>query len=123
MTIMEAIAAIDEIKPNGYSADQKVAWLSTVDGMIYRQIIQTHKDDEGISWEGYNKDTPTETVLLAEPPYDELYQYWLQSKIEFANGEYAKYNNSAIRFNDAYSNYRNYYNSQHAPKSTYIKFW
>jgi uncharacterized OB-fold protein len=41
MTIMEAIHAIDSLKPNSYSESDKIRWLSTLDGLIKIEIIDT----------------------------------------------------------------------------------
>ena len=61
MTIIEAINRIDELKPNGYQQTDKVEWLSVLDGIIKRQIIDTHEDGDLVPFEGYNDDTPLDT--------------------------------------------------------------
>ena len=38
MTINEAIEMVDRLKPNQYEHEQKVGWLSKLDGMIYEEI-------------------------------------------------------------------------------------
>lgn len=123
MKIIDAIAYLDELKPNGYSTEMKIGWLSTLDGMVKKTVIDTHEDGEDIEFAGYDKDTDTDTVLLVPAPFDDIYLYWLQQKVELANGEYAKYNNSAMRFNDIFSEYRNWYNSQHMPKTAKINYF
>ncbi len=40
MTISEAIGAIDRLRPNQYSREEKVSWLSDLDGQIYTEILQ-----------------------------------------------------------------------------------
>ena len=46
-----------------------------------------------------------------------------QAKIDDANGEMTKYNNSAAKYNMYYQAYQNAYNRAHLPKSeaAYIK--
>jgi len=63
------------------------------------------------------------TVLLIEWPYDEIYRWYLEMKIDDANGEMTKYNNSAAKYNMYYQAYQNAYNRAHLPKSeaAYIK--
>ena len=39
------------------------------------------------------------TELLVYPPHDKLYRTYLLAMIDFANGEYTKYNNSIAMFN------------------------
>ena len=121
MTISEAIARHDSLKPNGYSQSEKIGWLSIVDGMIKNNIIDTHEGGEGITFNGYNDDTPLDTELIVKAPYDELYISWLSSKVDFFNGEIAKYNNNIIRYNDTLTAYTNHYNRTHMPKGKKIK--
>jgi hypothetical protein len=117
MTIMEAISRIDEIKPNSFSQNEKVYWLSTLDGMIKRDVIGTHEGGEDVVFNGYNEDTPISTELIVSAPYDILYIRWLESQIDYATSEYERYNSTATAFNDAYSIYVSYYNRTHMPIS------
>ena len=115
MTLAEAIYRIDEVKPNGCSQSEKIKWLSTLDGMIKTEIIDTHEGHEDITFRGYNDNTAEDTPLLVGAPYDDLYLKWLESRIDYTNGEYGKYNNSATAFNEIYSQYSRYYNRTHMP--------
>ena len=123
MTILEAVHKIDTVKPNSYTQPEKIKWLSTLDGIIKSEIIDTHEDGENVVYEGYDDDSNLDTELLAPPPYDDLYIRWLEARIDYANGEYAKYNNSMIAYNDAYSLFANYYNRHHRPKGNKFKFF
>lgn len=123
MTISEAIAKIDSLKPNGYSQTDKIGWLSLADGMIKNNVIDTHEGGEAITFNGYDDNTPLDTELIVKAPYDELYVSWLASKIDYFNGEYARYNNNIVRFNDTLSAYTNYYNRTHMPKGKSIKYF
>lgn len=115
MTIIEAITMIDSIKPNTYTQAQKIAWLSTLDEMIKKEIIDTHEGGEAVDFSGYGEDTNINDALLVPSPYDEIYIFWLESKIDYWNGERPKYNNSITMFNNAYSTYQEYYNRLHRP--------
>jgi hypothetical protein len=77
MTIIEAIHAIDSIKPNGYSQSDKVRWLSMLDGLVKAEIIDTH--------EGADK----ETAIIE---YIRNSEFLYQTKLE----EYAKVNEVSI---------------------------
>jgi hypothetical protein len=124
MTISEALTKIDELKPNGYSQNDKVSWLSTLDGMVFRQIFDTHEDSSIESFAGYNEFTSLSTELLITDPYaEECYMTWLEAKIDSANNEYTKYNNSIIRFTDAYRDFANDYNRHHIPKGKKIRYF
>ena len=43
MKIIEAINRIDSLKHNTYSNNEKLAWLSRLDSMVKRLIIDTHE--------------------------------------------------------------------------------
>ena len=117
MTIIEAINRIDLIKPNTFERLEKTRWLSTLDGIIKSMIIDTHEGGEAVEFKGYDAETDTTTVLLVPAPYDEIYLYWLESKIDYWNAEYARYQNSMIMYNTAYAAFEQYYNRTHRPLS------
>lgn len=123
MTIIEAINRIDLIKPNLYGQTDKIKWLSDLDGRIKSEIIDTHEGGENIVYEGYTEFTPYDTKLLASEQYDDLYIKWLESQIDYTNGEYQSYNNSVTAFNNLYSAFERYYNRQHMPKTLKLKFF
>lgn len=115
MTLMEALHRIDTIKPNSYSQIEKTKWLSSLDGIVKTEIIDMHEGGN-VTFNGYSDATSPTTELLVPAPYDDLYLFWLESKIDYWNGEVGKYNNSIAMFNEAYSNYERYYNRTHMPK-------
>ena len=123
MTIIEAINRLDKIKPNGYDQSDKVTWLSELDGMVKQTVTDTHEGGEDISFTGYDATTPLDTVLLIPSPYDSAYLDWLSAKIDFADGEYARYNNSMTRFNDTFLAFSRFYNRTYMPKGSKIKYF
>jgi len=123
MTIMQAISRIDEMKPNAYAQENKVDWLSTLDGMVKKQVIDHYEGSEDVEFNGYDKETDKNTVLLIPEPFTDVYVHWLESKIDYFDGEYNKYNNDAMQFNDMYSQYRNWYNSTHNAKGVQINYF
>lgn len=123
MKIIEAIQAVDTLKPNTYSELEKIQWLSKLDSTIKTEIIDTHDGADDITFNGYDENTSLETELLVKAPYDDIYVSWLESRIDYANGEYAKYNNSTTVFNTAYTSFERYYNKSHMPKGTKIQYF
>ncbi|MBO5463787.1 MAG: hypothetical protein J6A49_10805 [Clostridia bacterium] len=115
MTILEVLAKVNKLKPNGFEQTEKIDWLSTCEWNIKRDIIDTHEGYEKVAFTGFNETTPTDTVLIAPAPYDELYVRWLEAQIDYANGDIGRYNNSMALYNEAVSSYRNYYNRVHMP--------
>lgn len=115
MTIIEAINRIDVLKPNGYKQAEKVAWLSAFDGDVKMNIIDTHEGGGSVRFSGYGEDTPLTTDLLISAPYDEVYLFLLEAKIDYYDREFEKYNNAMAMFNTAYAEYEAYYNRAHMP--------
>ena len=123
MMIADAIEQIDNLKHNTYGQGEKIRWLSRVDSMVKRLIIDTHEGSEDVYFTGYDEDTDIETEMLVPAPFDELYLRWLEMQIDYANGEYSKYNNSAEMFNTSYQAYANHYNRTHMPIGKPMKFF
>lgn len=115
MTIIEAIQLVDDHKHNTYSQPDKIRWLSTLDGLVKSSLIDTHEGGDDIRFDGYTETTPPDTVLLVGAPHDQIYLRWLEAQIDYANGEYGKYNNAIELFNTEWSALRNHYNRTHMP--------
>lgn len=123
MKIIEAINQIDNLKHNTYSQRDKILWLSRLDSMVKRLIIDTHEGGEDVVFEGYTDTSDPETELLVPAPFDEIYLRWLEAQIDYANGEYGKYNNSILMYQAAYDGYANYYKRNHMPKGKKIRYF
>ena len=119
MTIKEAIETTDVMKPNMYTLYDKIKWLSDLDMQIKTEIIEVHESDAA-AFTGYTPGTDVDTKLLVSSPFDEIYLRWLEARIDYANAEYAKYNNSITAYNAAFSAYERYYNRTHMPKGQKI---
>lgn len=122
MTILDAIHQIDTLKPNTYTQEQKIRWLSTLDGVVKNEMIDTHEGGENITFEPYTVDTASKELLIPAP-YDEVYIRWLEAQIDYTNGEYNKYQNSMTMYNAAFSSFVRYYNRTHTPKGKKLKFF
>lgn len=117
MTIRQALELVDRLKPNQYGNADKLRWLSELDGAVYREILCCHSPALPV-FTGYTDETALdETVLLIGWPYDEIYRWYLEMKIDDANGEMTKYNNSAAKYNMYYQAFQNAYNREHLPKA------
>ena len=123
MKIIEAITKIDALKPNNYTPENKIAWLTVLDGVIKKEIIDTHEGGEAITFNGYDASTPTDTELLVPAPYDDIYVRWLEAQIDYSNADYGRYSNSMTMYNAAYSAYERYYNRNHMPLGKSFKYF
>jgi hypothetical protein len=52
-----------------------------------------------------------------------MYIRWLESQIDYYNGEIARYNNSMMMFQTAYDAYQRYYNRSHMPLGNSVKYF
>lgn len=123
MQIGEIIEEVDKLKPNHYDNYIKIKWLSELDHMFKREVIDTHEGGEDISFSGYDANTPLTEVLIVPEPYSQVYRWYLEAQIDLANGELEKYNNSIIMYNNAVNSYQNWYNRTVMPKQTNVRFY
>ena len=115
MTIGEVITQIDTIKPNQYTQNEKVKWLSELDAEIFDTITKTNGTD---TFESYDPSSGTITSqeLIVPDDYAKVYLSYLSSKIDFWNGEYTRFNNSAIIYNNDLQAFANYWTRNHLPR-------
>jgi len=114
MTLREAISQCDAVKPNQYTTQEKIRWLSRLDGRVQEEILHTHEDGAA-AFKGY-AEQDVDCKLLAKSPYDELYPLFLQAQVDFYNAEFGRYNNSAGLFNTAWAAYADYINRTRKPQ-------
>lgn len=122
ITIEEAIAQIDNSKPNTYSVSDKIRWLNDLDGKIKALVIDTHEGGSDIVFEGYSEEN-LKAELLVSSPFENIYLRWLEAQIDYENNENAKYNNSISRYNEIYTAFENYYNRTHMPLTKKINYF
>lgn len=120
MKVMDIIDRVDMLEPNGYSPEQKIRWLSLLDGKIFEEIISTHADPIIESFIPY--ETGKEELIIGDPYGEDIYYNYLQMKIAAENSESQRYNRRAQLFGVAYQEFTNYYNRTHMPKRTGMQF-
>ena len=95
MTINEAIEKLDAQKHNTYTREQKVAWLSELEGLTRKLLF-------GEDFPGYGE---ADALLLIPHPFAEAYLYYMESKIDYLNGEFTRFNNAYAMFRAAWQRY------------------
>ena len=129
MRLVEAIGNVDSLKKNQIPDDIKRKWLSDLEGLIIQEIVLTHQIPERLAGneainayvktEGaedvYGSETDGETQLLAPPPYDDVYFWWLAAKIDLATGDTKKYENDTQIYNNAYLTLQDFWNRTYMP--------
>lgn len=107
MTPNKAIEIVDGLRPNSYSEEAKLGWISDLDGMVKRLVIQ---ESEVIPY-SYPEDMDKE--LLISAPFESLYSLYLETMIDYHNREYGNYNNSAAMFEARFTEYKKAYIREH----------
>ena len=115
MTIAEALAQADALRPNEFEAAVKLRWLSTLDGQIHRELLRAFQE-EPAPFSGYGEETEIRSTRLLVPyPYDELYPRYLVMRIDLEHGELERYNNDAACFNRSWRAFAGDYVKTHMP--------
>ena len=115
MTVQEAISRVDALRPNVMSVAEKVRLLSTLDGRIKNEVIDTHEGGSNETFKPYDENDATRELLVSAP-YDELYIRYLDMHILLGMGEYDKYNSAAVIYDQAMQDFRAAYNRAHLPR-------
>lgn len=117
-TIAEVIAQVDDIKPNLFTLATKIGWLNEVEGMVQTEVMLIAPEDIVV----YGRDTGAEVELLVRPPHDKIYRTYLSAMIDFANGEYNKYQNTMQLYNTHMDEYMRWYALRYRPADGRAEF-
>lgn len=104
-TIRNVISYVDAIKPNAFDDAVKVQWINEAEGYIQTEVMMLALADTV----QYDPDEHMDAVLLVKPPHDKLYSLYLCALVDFANGEYDKYNNTMQMYNKFLGEYIRWY--------------
>ena len=115
MTIKEAIARFDTLYPNAFSHNEKLAWLSELDGKIFSEIISLYENAPERFF-GYYPSMDLNTPLLVPFPDDDIYIKFMCLKTDLINSDIKRFNNSSLLFNSAFASFANQYNRTHTYK-------
>lgn len=111
MRLKEVIDQADSLKPNAFSNQQKTVWVNDVEGKVQMEIL-LFAPVEAVR---YSYEENQETQLLVAAPYDNLYISYLLAMIDFANGEYDRYNNTVELFNAQFRSYMRWFAQWYRP--------
>lgn len=105
MTLRAVLDFVDKMKPgNPYDTATKIQWLNELEGDVQSRLLNT-APQEIIQ---YTEDD-LDAELLIPVPYDKVYWMWAAAMIDFANGEYDRYQNTLQLVNDAYDSYAKWF--------------
>lgn len=114
MRVEQAIARADDLAPNSFSVEQKIAWLSALDQKILDGLILPGGGKAPFGFfpgEGYISDS--EELLVQFPYCDDLYSNYLLAQYAAYNGEITKYSNFAALYNSALKEFYNFWTRNH----------
>lgn len=115
--IKDVIERVDSLKPNAFSEEQKVSWLAQLEGKLAAEVFLINA--AGIRNFQYQYPDDMDTELLVSFPYDDLYDHWLEAQIDYANGEYDRYQNSTAMYNASYESFATWFLSLYDPAQGY----
>lgn len=110
MTPNKAIEIVDRLRPNSYSEEDKLRWISDLDGLVKKRVIQ----EDDIKPYDYPADMDKE--LLVPAPFENVYTLYLEAMIDYHNREYGNYNNSVMMFDSRFTEYKKDYIRKHRAK-------
>ena len=105
MTLKEVIDFVDAIKPNAFTNEQKTQWLNEIEGRVQTEVFLWDLTNHT----KYSYETNKNTELFVKAPYEEIYYEYLTAKIDYANGEYDKFQNSLIMFNSVWNAFKKWF--------------
>lgn len=116
MKVGELIAYVSAVKGREFPPEVYDVWLNEVEGLVQTKVhlipdeavVRLVRDAE-------DPDAFNETVLSAPFPYDKLYAPYLEAKVDFANGEYDRYENSMAMFEQFFTEYMAHYAQVYRP--------
>lgn len=99
-----------ETQPDGY-------WPSPFDPPgIHERPQPAPTDVPLVEKPSYDGDTDTDTELLVESPYDEIYPFYLAAQIDLFNQEFDLYSNNKELYNNHYQTYVDYVHRTYPPR-------
>lgn len=115
-TFAEIIKRVDQYKPNAYEEEEKLRWLTELDGKIAVEVLMLAPAAVKNLPKG---DAAKDCEPLVGFPYEDLYDRWLEAKIDYHNGEYNNYQNCMEAYNASYNGFVNWFLNAYDPVQGY----
>lgn len=120
MTINQAIAKVDRLRPNDVDNLVKIGWLESVDKYVHNNVIAVREGgDKAVEPEYVNRnggDLPAgsgTTDPLVPAPWDELYVFYMEAQIYYEQREIKKYSSSMVLYNKTMGEFEAHYFRSH----------
>lgn len=115
MKIEEACRAAFRVRPNDLELEDQLRWLSELDGKIMTEVMLL---DASETFAVRYTEEDMQKELLVGFPYDKIYVPYLMAMIDFANGEYDRYQNDKAIFDGFYGEYVRWFARVYKPADT-----
>lgn len=109
MTPNKVIENVDRVKVNTYGEEDKLRWISELDGIVHRLVFLE------LEAEPYKYPDDMYTELVIPSPFDNVYALYIEAMIDFHNREYDHYNNAMQMFYSRFDDYRKAYIRENKP--------
>lgn len=110
-TLKGVIGMVDDIKPNAFSNETKTQWLNECEGVIQTEVMLL----DVAACISYSYERDKDAQLLVQPPHDKVYWTYLVAMIDFANGEYNRYQDTVQMYNAFFGEYMRWYARTYRP--------
>lgn len=120
MKAMDVIDRVDMMEPNAFSPEQKLRWLSNLDGKVFTEVILTHEGGKLDALPDYQ--TGQEELLIPRPYGEDIYYNYLMAMMDAENQETQRYNRRITMYNSNMQQFTNWYNRTHRPLTTRKQF-
>ena len=110
-TLKGVIELVDGIKPNAFSDAVKTQWLNECEGVIQTEVMLL----DVAACISYSYERDKDAQLLVQPPHDKVYWTYLVAMIDFANGEYNRYQDTVQMYNAFFGEYMRWYARTYRP--------
>lgn len=116
MTLGELVVKVSELRPNQYGEDHMTSWVNAIEARAARDVINKAADTDDVDFRPYTYDADVGRELLIPDEHSMVYESYLMSMIDFANGEFDRYNADAALHEAAWQDYAAEYRREHMPK-------
>lgn len=112
ITIADVLAEVDALEHNDFTAEEKIRWLSRLDGLAFEKVIR-HREGGPETFGGYTGETDPQTELLIGEPWGEVYTSYLLAQIARHRQENDLYNDHMSVHQDHYDAWAANYAQSH----------
>lgn len=120
-TVRDLLTENNIRNPNDVPQELKWGWITQIEKLLVDDCFATHQlnaeETQAAEKVKNSEHVGLDDALLAQPPYNEMYNHYLDAQIAILNGDTEAFNISTQMYNNALLTYHNYFNRTHRGKS------